>query len=155
MGGLVRRIIIALLAFTFGVVAALAWNYVFSPVVPKCAQEEKAAEPEITSDGLSVLPSDAPRLVSAFEDHVNRKLISKPAPVYPQEAKAARISGDVSVGVIIDETGKVAYAWLESGEMPLSSAAVDAAYNLRCKPTLVSGKPVSVKSVVTYRFVLP
>ncbi len=154
MNGFVRRFIIASLGFALGVAATFAWGYFYPPVAPKCAQEEKSAEPEITFADLNTTPSDSPRLVSAFEDHVNRKLINKPAPVYPPEAKAAGISGDVSVGVIIDETGKVAYAWLESGEPALSAAAIDAAYNLRCKPTLVAGKPVSVKSVVTYRFVL-
>jgi outer membrane biosynthesis protein TonB len=153
MSGLARGFIIALLGFALGVVATFAWGYIYSPAVPKCRQEEKATEPEIASADLNATPSDSPRLVSAFEDHVNRKLISKPAPVYPPEA--AGISGDVSVGVIIDETGRVAYAWLESGGPPLSSAAVDAAYKLRCKPTLLAGKPVSVKSVVTYKFVLP
>ena len=155
MRGLARRVIIALLGFALGVVATFVWGYFHPLGAPKCAQEEKAAEPEIASGDLSAAPSNVPRLVSAFEDHINRKLISKPTPVYPPEAKAAGISGDVSVGVIIDETGKVAYAWLESGEPALSAAAVDAAYNLRCKPTLLAGKPVSVKSVVTYKFVLP
>jgi len=155
MNSLVRRFSIALLGFTLGVVATFAWGYIYPPVVPKCEPEEKATEPEIVSADLSATSSDTPRLVSAFEDHVNRKLISKPAPVYPPEAKAAGISGDVSVEVIIDESGKVAYAWLESGEPSLSSAAIDAAYKLRCKSTLVAGKPVSVKSVVTYKFILP
>ena len=155
MSGLARKFIIALLGFALGVVATFAWSYVYSPAVPKCGQEEKVVEPEIASADLEAAPSDAHRLVSAFEDHVNRKLISKPAPTYPPEAKVAGISGEVSVGVIIDETGKVAYAWLESGEPPLASAAIDAAYNLRCKPTLLAGKPISVKSVVTYKFVLP
>jgi TonB family protein len=154
MSGLARRFIIALLGFALGVVATFTWGYVRSPAVPKCEREEKATEHEVASAGLNATPSDIPRLVSAFEDHVNRKLISKPAPAYPPEAKAEGISGDVSVGVIIDERGKVAYAWLESGESPLSSAAVDAAYNLRCQPTLLAGKPVSVKSVITYKFVL-
>ena len=145
----------ALLGFALGVMATFAWGYVFSPAAPKCEQEEKATEPEITSTDLNASPPDVPRLVSAFEDRMNRKLITKPVPVYPPEAKAAGISGDVSVGVIIDETGKVAYAWLESGEPALCCAAVDAAYDLRCKPTFLAGKAVSVKSVVTYKFILP
>ena len=155
MSGLTRRFIIASLGFALGVVATFAWSYLYSPVVPKCGREEVAPEPETASADLGTASSASPRLVSAFEDHVNRKLISKPVPTYSPEAKAAGISGEVSVGVIIDETGKVAYAWLESGGPPLASAAVDAAYNLRCRPTLLAGKPVSVKSVVTYKFVLP
>jgi TonB family protein len=155
MSRLARRFIIALLGFAVGVVATFAWGYFNPPVAPKCGQEEQAVEPETAPADLEAAPSDIPRLVSAFEDHVNRKLISKPSPAYPPEAKAAGISGEVSVGVIIDKMGKVVYAWLESGEPSLASAAVDAAYNLRCKPTLLAGKPVSVKSVVTYKFVLP
>ncbi len=101
------------------------------------------------------MSAEVPCLVSAVEDTLDRKLVSKPPPVYPEQAKAARISGDVSVGVIIDVSGKVIFAWLEKGHAALSPAALDAAYQLRVKPTLLSGSPVNVKSVVTYRFRLP
>jgi protein TonB len=155
MRRLASKFVIAALSFALGLAASFAWNYTHPPVAPNCGQTEGANTPAGDDNALSAAHSDTPRLVSAFEDHINGKLISKPAPVYPPEAKAAGMSGDVTVGVIIDETGKVAYAWNESGEMPLSAAAIDAAYRLRCKPTVIGGKPVSVKSVVTYRFALP
>lgn len=155
MKRLTSKLIIAASGLALGLATAFGWNYAHLPLAPNCGRAEGANSPAVDDTALDAAPSGTLRLVSAFEDHVNRKLISKPAPAYPPEAKAAGMSGDVTVGVIIDETGKVAYAWTESGEMPLSAAAVDAAYKLRCKPTVVGGKAVSVKSVVTYRFVLP
>ena len=155
MHRLAGKLIIVTLGFALGLAASFAWKHAHPPVAPPCPQGEHATAPTGGDDASNVVPAGDLRLVSAFEEHVNRKLISKPAPVYPPEAKAAGISGDVTVGVIIDEAGNVAYAWTESGLPPLSSAAVDAAYRLRCQPTLTGGKPVSVKSIVTYKFILP
>ena len=97
--------------------------------------------------------SNVPCLVSAAEDTFRQKMLDKPEPAYPATAKTARVSGDVSVGVIVDPTGKVMFAWVEkSDDAALSSAALDAAYRLRVQPTVLSGQPVTVKSVVTYNF---
>src|SRR5260370_36928333 len=99
------------------------------------------------------ITSSVPCLVSATEDTFNQKVLDKPQPVYPANAKAARISGDVSVGVIVDRTGMVIFAWVEKGnDAALSTAALEAAYKLRVKPTVLSGQPVNVKSVATYSF---
>jgi TonB family protein len=155
MNRLAGKLIIVALGFALGLAASFAWNRAHPPAVPNCGQGERASAPLGDDDAMNAAPLDDLRLVSAFEEHINRKLISKPTSVYPPEAKAAGISGDVAVGVIINETGNVAYAWAESGQMPLTAAAVDAAYKLRCKPTFIGGKPVSVKSVVTYKFVMP
>ena len=155
MNRLAGKLLIGALGFALGLAASLAWNHTRHTVAPRCGQGERATAPGGSDDDSGAAAPDNPRLVSAFEEHVNRKLISKPAPVYPPEAKAAGISGDVTVGVIIGEAGNVAYAWTESGSAPLSAAAVDAAYKLRCNATLIGGTPVSVKSVVTYKFALP
>jgi TonB family protein len=138
-----------LLAFAIGIAASSFWSLNHSLAMP-----QKATDTPAIDCGCSSY-SDVPCLVSAVEDTLNQKVISKPQPPYPAEAKAAHVSGDVSVGVIIDKTGKVIFAWLEKGDVALSSAALDAVYELRVKPTLLSGKPVNVKSVVTYRFRLP
>jgi protein TonB len=99
------------------------------------------------------LASNVPCLVSATEDTFNQKVLDRPQPVYPADAKTARISGDVSVGVIVNQTGNVIFAWVEKADnATLSSAALDAAYKLRVKPTVLSGQPVNLKSVVTYSF---
>ena len=85
---------------------------------------------------------------------LNAKATSKPQPAYPPLAKAARASGTVSVQVTVDESGAVVDAKAVSGHPLLQSAAIAAARQAKFTPTLLSGKPVRVKGILTYNFVL-
>lgn len=85
---------------------------------------------------------------------LNGKAISKPQPAYPAIAKAARASGTVTVAVTVDESGKVISARASGGHPLLQTAAVQAAYQARFSPTLLSGQPVKVNGIITYNFVL-
>lgn len=85
---------------------------------------------------------------------LNGKAISKPQPPYPPIAKAARASGQVVVQIIVDESGKVTSAKATSGHPLLQQAAVQAAYQARFSPTLLSGQPVKVSGFITYNFLL-
>jgi protein TonB len=85
---------------------------------------------------------------------VNGKASSLPRPVYSVIAKNARAYGVVTVQVLIDETGKVVSARVVSGHPLLQRESVQAAYQARFTPTLLSGQPVRVSGVITYNFVL-
>lgn len=85
---------------------------------------------------------------------LNDKATSLPRPAYPSVAKAAKASGTVVVEVVVDETGKVISANAISGHPLLRQSAVQAAYQARFKPTLLSGKPVKVTGTITYNFEL-
>lgn len=85
---------------------------------------------------------------------LNGKAISKPQPPYPAIAKAARASGAVTVQIVVDETGKVISAHAVSGHPLLQQAAVQAAFQARFSPTMLSGQPVKVSGIITYNFVL-
>jgi len=93
-----------------------------------------------------------PKVVS--KGVINGEAISLPQPVYPAPAKALRLSGDVTVQVTIDEEGNVISAVATSGHPLLKQAAVDAARRAKFKPTLLSGQPVKVTGIITYKFVL-
>jgi TonB family protein len=84
---------------------------------------------------------------------LNGKAVTLPAPVYPAIARQAHASGLVLVEVQIDESGRVSSAKAVSGNPLLTGAAVTAANAARFTPTLISGRPVKVKGVVTYNFV--
>ncbi len=86
---------------------------------------------------------------------LNGKAISKPAPPYPAVAREARASGSVVVQITVDESGKVTSASAVSGHPLLRQAAVQAAYQAKFTPTLLSGKPVKVNGTITYNFNLP
>lgn len=85
---------------------------------------------------------------------LNGKALSLPKPAYPGDAMVRRVSGIVLVKVTIDETGKVIATENMCGAHPLLlDAAKEAALKARFTPTLLSGVPVRVTGVITYRFV--
>ena len=84
---------------------------------------------------------------------LNGKAISLPKPAYPEEAKAARVSGTVVVQVTIDESGNVMRVCAIHGPLLLARVSETAASGAKFAPPLVDGKPVKVTGVITYNFV--
>lgn len=85
---------------------------------------------------------------------LNGRAISKPIPPYPQIAKITRVSGVVTVQILVDETGRVVSAHATNGPQMLRLAAVRAAYEARFSPTILGTQPVKVSGLMTYNFVL-
>ena len=85
---------------------------------------------------------------------LNGKALAKPNPDYPPTAKRMRATGTVTVQITVDESGKVSSAQAVSGHPLLHAAAVDAARRAKFSPTFYCGKPIKVKGVITYNFVL-
>jgi TonB family protein len=102
----------------------------------------------------SSAPSGAAREVQGGV--LNGKAVYKPQPHYPAGAKAVRAQGIVTVAVTVDETGKVisARAINNPPDLSLARASEEAARQARFTPTLLSGMPVKVNGIITYRFVL-
>ncbi|HEY0097988.1 MAG TPA: tetratricopeptide repeat protein [Pyrinomonadaceae bacterium] len=81
----------------------------------------------------------------------------KPQPRYSAEAKSARLQGSVVVLAEADETGKVLSAepvecWI--GQKPLADAAAEALREARFKQVSINGKPIKLKAIAMYNFVL-
>ncbi|WP_243301135.1 M56 family metallopeptidase [Geothrix oryzisoli] len=74
------------------------------------------------------------------------------APVYPPEAKAARIQGTVVVVLVIDTKGKVTSAKAISGPPELHACAVDYAEAWEFEPAKVKGKAVPARFKLTMPF---
>lgn len=85
---------------------------------------------------------------------LNGKAVSLPKPVYPPSARNARISGVVTVEVVIDESGKVVSAKAVDGHQFLREAAEQAARLARFSPAILSGQPMKVSGQITYSFSL-
>jgi len=85
-------------------------------------------------------------------DGLEGRVIYKPMPAYPRDAKAAGVSGTVAVQVVMDETGRVTAAMALGGPLLLRAAAVRAAWRARFLPLVVSGKPVKSFGTLTYTF---
>ena len=85
---------------------------------------------------------------------LNGTAVSLPAPTYPEAARRMRLSGIVTVEVVVDETGKVISAQASGGPAGLRDVAVQAALRARFSPTKLSGQPVKVSGVINYKFSL-
>ena len=101
-------------------------------------------------------PTPAPRpiLKPVSGGVLNGTAINLPPPVYPDSAKRMRVSGTVTVDVVLDESGKVVSATASNGPAILRDAAVQAALKARFSPTKLSGQPVKVSGVINYKFAL-
>lgn len=85
---------------------------------------------------------------------LNGKALNLPKPTYPAQARSARISGVVVVEVVIDINGKVISARAVSGPVLLQQTAVQAAYQAKFSPTILSGQPVKVVGTINYNFLV-
>jgi TonB family protein len=93
-----------------------------------------------------------PLIVRITTIAMEEKVISKPAPIYPEEAKKAGISGEVLVEVTINTEGRVELARVVRGNPMLQEAAVEAARQARFPVTKLADEAVRVIGVLTYKF---
>jgi periplasmic protein TonB len=82
------------------------------------------------------------------------RLLSGPAAVYPDSARTEHVQGDVTVDLLIDETGKIAGMTVVSGPTLLRQAALDALRQRKYAPALLDGKATSAHIVVVLHFQL-
>jgi protein TonB len=81
-------------------------------------------------------------------------IVSKIAPIYPQLAKSARVSGVVHLAVIIAKDGTMQEIHSLGGPALLIQAAMDAVRQWVYRPTLLNGSPVAVETTVDVNFTL-
>ncbi len=113
-------------------------------------------KPQVMLDSEPPPPAPAPRMIlkPVSGGVLNGSALNLPTPIYPDAARRMSTSGTVIVEVVIDEQGKVISARATSGPSSLREAAVQAAQRARFSPTKLSGQPVKVTGVISYRFSL-
>lgn len=84
---------------------------------------------------------------------LNGRAISLPTPNYSPAARAAKASGQVTVKVILDESGEVISAVATSGHPLLRKDAESAARRSRFKPATLNGTAVKSTGVIAYKFI--
>ena len=82
------------------------------------------------------------------------KLVSQPLPVYPPEAKMARIQGVVKLSATTAKDGTIQNLEVIEGHPLLIQAALDAVKQWVYKPTLLNGQPVEVVTQIDVTFTL-
>lgn len=153
------RLAVALITFGLGVSATMFWiayttpdvNHVreanFIKILPLHPHTLPPAPP-LSEVPPAPLPMVAPISGGALEG----RALSKPAPIYPPIANAARAYGIVRVQVTVDEEGNVMSAKAISGHPLLRTAAVEAAYQARLIPAVSGGETIKFSGTLSYYF---
>jgi TonB family protein len=76
-------------------------------------------------------------------------------PVYPPDARQARLEGTVKLHVVVAANGEIQSFRTVSGPESLAQAAMAAVREWRYRPTLLNGKPVETQEDVSFVFRLP
>jgi TonB family protein len=104
-----------------------------------------AAPPTVQSRAAAQAPA---KIVPA-------EILSKPTPIYTEEARAKRIEGEVLLEVVLEASGKLRVLKIVRGlGHGLDDAAVSAAQQIRFKPALKDGLPSDSTAVVHIIFQL-
>lgn len=91
----------------------------------------------------------------AAEKIVPAEILSKPVPIYTEEARAKRIEGEVLLEVVLEASGKLRVLKVVRGlGHGLDDAAVHAAEQIRFKPALKDGQPSDSTAVLHIIFQL-
>jgi protein TonB len=99
--------------------------------------------------------SSAPLRVRVSQGVNQSMSVSKVPPVYPPDARAARVQGAVVLAAIIGQDGSVQSLRVVSSASPLlEKAALDAVKQWRYRPYLLNGNPVEVDTQITVNFTL-
>lgn len=78
--------------------------------------------------------------------------VSRPSPVYPEEAARRGVQGTAKLRVVIGKDGSVQEVQVISGPPLLTSASASALRQWRYKPTFLGDKPVEVSQEITIEF---
>ena len=102
---------------------------------------------------LNCAAAETPR-VQLGNGVAQANLISQMPPVYPPEAKAARIQGVVRLTVDIGADGRVEGISPISGPPALVESAVDAVRQWVYRPVLLNGEAVAITTTVDVNYTL-
>jgi len=110
--------------------------------------------PDYTASAMTEPQPGAPSRIKIGGAVQQAKLISQPHPIYPPDAKAARVQGVVQLSAVIGKDGTIQKLELISGHPLLAPAAMEAVQQWRYQTTLLIGQPVEVVTQIDVNFTL-
>lgn len=138
------------------------------PTAPSPSPPRASVNPDSHGSGDNAVPAGVPtgppqapvpsapppQPVRVTQGVVMGGAIKRVEPVYPANAREAKLFGVVRVEVSIDERGNVTSVQVLSGPPLLRGAAVAAARGWRFKPSTIGGTPVRTTTVIDFNFKL-
>ena len=108
---------------------------------------------EVAPIGEDKSPIDYTRVFSPKEVTVKARILSRPEPYYPQEAKDNQVSGTVVLRAVLRADGQVTDIRAVSG-LPygITERAINAAKQIRFTPAMKNGRAVSQYIQIEYNF---
>jgi periplasmic protein TonB len=104
--------------------------------------------------GVAPPPVAPPERIKVGGDVQSASLVKQVKPEYPGMAKAARVSGTVTLRAIISKDGSIEKVEYVSGPPLLMASAMTAVREWRYRPTMLNGQPVEVDTTVQVVFSL-
>jgi len=120
-----------------------------TPNAPTSAAAPEVAPPPAPVEAPQAEPQAALQVSPGV---MASNIIGKVSPVYPHEARTAKIQGTVVLHAIIGKDGKVDKLVVISGPRELQTAALDAVRRWTYKPYLLNGNPTEVETTISVNF---
>ncbi|HEX7176166.1 MAG TPA: TonB family protein [Pyrinomonadaceae bacterium] len=119
------------------------------------ASNDNAPRPELRAESAKPADAAAPKQGGLFSVGSLQGLAAKKvSPSYPSLAKSARITGVVTVFLVLNENGTVESVQRADGPAQLQTAATDAVRRWKFRQTLIDGQPVKVSGYINFNFSL-
>jgi TonB family protein len=83
---------------------------------------------------------------------MERRILSRPEPLYPEAARSAGTEGLVVLDATIGPDGRIKRLWPVSGPDVLAQSAAHAVQSWTFEPYLASGQPVEVETTIAVEF---
>jgi protein TonB len=103
----------------------------------------------------TALPSESPQDIRISQGVSQGLLLKRVQPIYPPQARQARIEGAVELTATITKDGSTRDVKVISGPALLGKVAVDAVRQWKYKPYYLNGEPVEVQTQIMLNFKLP
>ena len=84
---------------------------------------------------------------------LNGKATLLPKPSYPAQARAERISGSISLKILVDEKGNVTRVGFHNGNAIFLPGVLSAVCQTKFSPMTLQGRPIKLIGTITYNFV--
>ena len=111
-----------------------------------------ALNPQVQSPAQAQSPETSGPRLKVASGIMSAQAISKATPIYPAEAKAARVQGAVVLRAVISKTGEIQQLQVVSGPPELMASALDAVRQWKFKPYLLNGEPTEVETTITVNY---
>jgi TonB family protein len=138
-----------------GVVASTGFGGGVATSDPRTSSRGVVRQAGFGDADVAAPPTVQSHPAAAAANVVPAEILSKPAPIYTDEARARKIEGEVLLEVILEASGRLRVSRVVRGlGYGLDDAAVRAAEQIRFKPALKDGQPSDSTAVLHIIFQL-